>query len=188
MLTLHTRKLVLLLFLFSFPLLSGCAAVVASSSTLAIKSLPRAELEKNAEAGDAQAQYELGLANCCMGVGFSTQVATEWLCKAADQGHPDAMYELGRIYLGEVSRTPSLVQKLRRLAIAKESQAHAYIWLSQAKQNGHEKAVKKLRELEEKISLEDKEHAVLLFYDRENAACKYDQVFAEATSKRETHL
>lgn len=185
----HIRKTTILIaiaIILSIPSLTCCVAVVTNGSTLALKGLPRAELEKKAEAGDAQAQYELGLANCCMGPGFSTQVATEWLCKAAHQGHPDAMYELGRIYMGDISRTPALGQKLRRLAVAKESQPHAYMWLFLAKKNGHEKAIEKLSKLEESISLANKESAVILFYDRKNAACEYDEVFAEETKNDKT--
>lgn len=160
--------------------LTGCVAIVTNGGALAVKGLPRAELEEKAETGDVEAQYELGLANCCMGVGFSTQVATEWLCQAAHQSHPAAMYELGRIYLGEISRTPAPGQKLVRLATAKESHPHAHMWLSLAVENGFEKAEKKFSALQLDISERDKRIANTLAIDWENAACEYDEVFPES--------
>ena len=176
--SMNSVKLIFTAFLLlSLISITGCVAVVANGGTLVAKGLPRAELEKKAENGDVQAQYELGLANCCMGVGFSTQVATEWLCKAARQNHPDAMYELGRIYLGDVSRTPAPGQKLLRLATARQSHSHAYMWLSLAEQNGQEKAEKKLAKLGGDISEENKLASVSLLQDWKNAACEYDQVF-----------
>ncbi|MCP5144918.1 MAG: sel1 repeat family protein [Gammaproteobacteria bacterium] len=161
-------------------LLSGCVGVAINGSTLALKALPRAEIEKLAVKGDADAQYELGLSHCCMGVGFDTQVATQWLCKAAAQGQRDAMYELGRIYLGEVSRTPAPVQKVLRAATAKKSPAHAYYWLSHAVELEQADAARKLRKLEQTISDTEREQAADLSPDPARVACEYDVVFAKS--------
>ncbi len=179
MLTLKSKLLIAILLLPSLASVTGCVAVAANGGALAVKGLPRAELKEKAEAGDVQAQYELGLANCCMGVGFDTQIATEWLCKAAHANHPDAMYELGRIYLGEISRTPAPVQKLIRLATAKSSHPHAYMWLSLAMQNGQEKAMKKLAKLEEGISEVNRLASISLLSRWEAAVCEYKDVFPE---------
>ncbi len=179
MLTPKSKILIAILLLLFFPSLTGCVAVATNGGTLAVKGLPRAKLEEKAEAGEVQAQYELGLANCCMGLGFDTQVATEWLCKAAHANHADAMYELGRIYLGEVSRTPAPGQKLVRLATAKVSHPHAHMWLSLAMQNGQEKAGKKLAKLEEGISEQNRLASASLLSTWEATACEYDDVFSE---------
>ena len=75
-----------------------------------------AELLKNAEAGDAKAQYNLGLAfyngfkgpSVEVGAGIrrskiilikNTSVATDWFKKSAAQGLPEAQFMLGKCYL-----------------------------------------------------------------------------------------
>lgn len=128
--------------------LQGCVGVAANTSTLAIKSAARDDLRPLAEAGDAAAQYELGKSYCCMGPGFDTQTATEWLCKSAHQGNADAIYELGRIFRGDVSRTPAPGQKLMRALKAESSMSHAMMWLALASQMGHAEAGEGLADLE----------------------------------------
>jgi len=161
---------------------SGCVAVGVGGTTLAIKGLPRAELEQLANQGNSQAQYELGLSHCCMGVGFSTQTATEWLCKAAAQEHPAAMYELGRIYLGEISRTPAPGQKLLRMAVAKESPPHAYMWFTKASALGEENATQKLSQLESEMTDQEKQKALVFLADWQKIDCLYDAIFKRETA------
>ena len=78
---------------------------------------------KQAEAGEAQAQYEAGLA-CMQGAGVPADPAraTEWYRKAAEQGHTTAAYLLGLAYdQGDgVTRDPEA----------------AYLWLSVAAERG----------------------------------------------------
>ena len=157
----------------------GCAAVAINTSTIAVKSAPRDELRPLAEAGDAQAKYELGKSYCCMGVGFSTQTATEWLCKAARQGHVDAQWELSRIYLGDVSRTPAPGQKLMKQFRAKKSQTHAYVWLNLAGASGHEKAAEKLVKLSDKMEQDKLAEAKAMAADWQNVNCEYELVYAD---------
>ena len=159
-------------------LLSGCVGAAMNASTLAVKSAPRDELLPLAEAGDSSAQYELGKSYCCMGVGFDTQTATEWLCKAARQGNADAMYELGRIYDGDVSRTMAPGQKLMRAVRAKESPAHAYLWLSLAALADHPEAQERLAELRKKMSDGDGVIADRMREAWRVAPCEYNEVFA----------
>lgn len=158
---------------------SGCVAAAVNTSTYAIKGLPRAELQPLAEAGDAAAQYELGRSWCCMGPGFDTQTATEWLCAAARQGNADAMYELGRIYLGDVSRTPAPGQKLRRALSARKSPAHAHLWLSLASEASHPDAGETLAKLDDDIAADERDAARRLAGDWRSAPCEYDDVFAD---------
>lgn len=161
--------------------LSACVGMAIKGSTLAVKSIGRGELEQLAEAGNADAQYELGKSHCCTGAGFDTQLATEWLCKAAGQGQRDAMYELGRIYLGELSRTPAPIQKVRQLVTAKESRAHAWYWLDKANDLAQPDAPRKLRTLEGQITAEERQQAAAMTNTPESIPCEYDDVFLAAS-------
>jgi len=149
-------------------LASGCAGVAISSGTYAVKASQRAELEPLARSGDVAAQYELGKSWCCMGPGFDTQTATEWLCRAASAGHADAQYELGRIYDGDVSRTPAPGQKLLRLASARRSEQDSIYWLSRAAGAGHVAAAERL------ANHDAKARAAAAGYEPEH--CVYDEV------------
>lgn len=173
-----TRSLLLALLLST----TGCVGVAINGATIAAKATPRAELEEKALHGDAEAQYELGLSHCCMGVGFSTQTATEWLCRAAAQDHPGAMYELGRIYLGEVSRTPAPLQKVARLATARRSNSHAYYWLNAAAESGHQRANQKLAALDSTLSAQERHAAESFNANSEELACTYNEVFVDSQS------
>lgn len=157
---------------------SGCVGAAMNASTFAVKAGPRDELQPLAEAGDSAAQYELGKSYCCMGPGFDTQIATEWLCKAAHQGNADAMYELGRIYQGDVSRTLAPGQKLIQAVNSRESRPHAYLWLSLAARADHPGARERLAKLKGKIQADDSTLAVRLMEVWRSAPCEYDRVFA----------
>lgn len=159
--------------------LSGCVATTLHSSTLALKSVPRSELRSNAEAGDAIAQYKLGKSYCCMGPGFDTNTATHWYCQSAKQGNSDAMYELGRVYSGDVSRTPAPGQKLRRHLLPKRSPAHAYLWLYRASSLEHSGAQEKLTKLSARINTEHLATAQQFVNDWSNVDCEYNDVFAK---------
>lgn len=161
--------------------LSACVGMAIKGSTLAVKSIGRGELEQLAEAGNADAQYQLGKSHCCTGAGFDTQLATEWLCKAASQGQRDAMYELGRIYLGELSRTPAPMQKLRQLVTSKESRVHAWYWLDKAESLAQPDAAHKLLTLDGQITDEERQQAAALTNTLASIPCEHDDVFAAAS-------
>ena len=60
------------------------------------KTMTLKELEKAAEQGDAQAQYELGRCyNAGDKVPKDNAIAAQWYAKAAEQGHTDAQFNLG---------------------------------------------------------------------------------------------
>lgn len=158
-------------------ILAGCVGAAMSASTLAVRAAPREELRPLAEAGDSAAQYELGKSYCCMGAGFDTQTATEWLCKSARQGNADAMYELGRIYDGDVSRTMAPGQKLMQAVRARESAAHAYLWLSLAASVDYPEAQQRLAGVRKKISVNDGVVVERLREAWQDAPCEYDDVF-----------
>lgn len=157
--------------------LSGCVAAAVNSTAVAVKSAPRSELRPHAESGDADAQFALGKSYCCMGPGFDTQTATEWYCKAARQDHADAMYELGRVYLGDVSRTPAPGQKLLRAVTAKRDNAVARLWLTRAAASGHAQASEALRHLDESMSEDDRRRAEQLSAQWPHVPCEYADVF-----------
>lgn len=158
---------------------SGCVGAAVNSTTYAVKAAPRAELQKRAENGDVAAQYELGKSYCCMGPGFDTQTATEWLCKAARQENREAMLELGRIYLGDVSRTAAPGQKLIRAVSAKEAKPVAYVWLTRASAAGNEKAQERLDKLTTRMTEDDMRRAAEFERRWPSVPCEYNQVFGD---------
>ena len=171
------RILAILTAVASTMIAAGCVGTAINASTLAVKSQPREELQPRAEAGDPVAQYDLGKSWCCMGVGFDTQTATEWFCKSARQGNPDAMFELGRIYEGDVSRTPAPGQKVMRAIRARKSPVHADLWLTLATQAGHQDAAERRIALEATMNSGDLESAQGLLADWRAVPCEYSVVF-----------
>ena len=84
----------LLFFLTALLLIATGSAPVAQESTQ-LQALVEA-----AEAGDADAQFNLGTRHAQgQGVATSDTLAVEWLRRAADQGHTRARYNLGLMYL-----------------------------------------------------------------------------------------
>jgi len=167
------------LFVILLSLLNGCAAAAIGGSTYAVKASKRGDLLPAAEAGDAEAQYRFGLSWCCMGPGFDTQVATEWLCRAAAQQHPLARFELGRIFAGDVSRTPAPGQKVLRLATARENWLHSAYWFSLAAGQGVSGAAEKRDEAIESLNSGEREQLQFWLTDQEPVACEYKEIFPE---------
>lgn len=93
------------------------------------------ELKAKAEQGDAAAQCELGLSySKGDGVEQDEQEGVKWLIKAAEQGHADAQYWLGRRYLhGRLN-----VQEATKwfLKAAEQGHAGAQYWLGRCYQLG----------------------------------------------------
>ncbi len=159
--------------------LSGCVAAGIHGTTYAVKASDRAGLEEAAEAGDPEAQTRLGLSYCCRGPGFSTQTATEWLCKAAHQDFPIAQYELGRIYSGATSRTPAPGQKLTQIALVKKNEPLSLMWFERAAANGHEHAAERVQKLRADLSPEEIAAAEAYAADWRSAPCRYDEGFSD---------
>jgi TPR repeat protein len=89
------------------------------------------ELLKSAEAGDAAAQYRLGLLyDKGSGVPQSSIHAKEWFEKAATQGHAGAQVDLGTMYLQGNG--------------APQSAPMALVWFSRAAEQGEGLAFAKL--------------------------------------------
>ena len=74
-------------------------ALLFLSMTVAVSAQNIAELKKQATAGDAKAQYNLGVAYANgYGVPEDEAEAVRWWRKAADQGNANAQYRLGVSY------------------------------------------------------------------------------------------
>lgn len=91
-------KLIPLILLAAMLAVSGCSRnneKYPDGNLLLISELSP-ELIQKAEAGDAEAQYELGL-------NYEDKEKVKWFMKSADKGHPGAQHELGLCYeLGKV--------------------------------------------------------------------------------------
>ena len=95
------------------------AVLLILSLTVVSSAQNIAELKKQAAAGDAKAQYSLGVAYANgYGVSEDKSEALRWWRKAADQGYAEAQFSLGAAY-----RDGAGVQK---------DNAEAYFWLSLA--------------------------------------------------------
>jgi TPR repeat protein len=104
--------------------------------------------------GDAEAQYRVGLAYCCaprnnVDAFYNNRKATEFLCLAARQSHPDAAFELGNFHSGDrvdgvrwIRRTANLIR-----GDGLENRPVAYYWYSQAKSHGNTDAAQRMQEL-----------------------------------------
>lgn len=161
------------------PVLSGCVSAGIGGTTYAVKASQRGSLQPAAEAGDARAQYQLGLAHCCMGIGFSTQTATEWLCKSAAQGYPPAQYELGRIYAGDIARTRGVGRQVREALLAHTDPVSSFVWFTLAAIGGSERAIDRLAEAEAQLSETELVSAQEHLAHWRSMACEYEQVFPD---------
>jgi len=86
-----------------------------------------------AQAGDKEAQYQLGKSYCCgYGPGKTEATALQWFCKAALQGHPNAQYQLGRFYGTRTDTSYATYIPQNRI--------YAYMWYSLAAVGGVELA------------------------------------------------
>jgi len=93
----------------------------------------RHALLAQADKGDAEAQFQLGMTYCC---GFDQTrndvTARIWLCRAALQGQVQAQYQLGRFYdMHAVKWRPRT---------GTQDIILAYVWYSVAADQGHDMA------------------------------------------------
>lgn len=87
-----------------------------------------AERRTQAEGGDANSQYVLGLFYIAgEGVQIDALEAARWWRKAADQGHAEAQANLGALYLGGIG--------------IRKDEIEAYRWMLLASAQGNPKAI-----------------------------------------------
>jgi TPR repeat protein len=121
----------LIVFLISVACTDKKPAVNMSKNTRAEFEADVKQLHKSAEAGDASAQYRLGMLNDeGAGVPQSYGHAKEWFEKAAKQGHAGAQANLGTLYLQGTG--------------APRSSQMALFWFSRAAEQGNVMAFAKL--------------------------------------------
>ena len=107
-----------------------------------------AETKKNADAGKAYAQYNLGLIYAQgEGVPKNDAEAVKWYRKAAEQGLAYAQYNLGNKYADGEGVPKDLVQ--------------AYVWWNIAGANGNEIAKNNLGIVEKQMTSEQKAEAMM---------------------------
>lgn len=134
--------------------LAGCAAVAIEGAKGGLNQKTRVDYTSAADAGDPEAQFKVGKSYCCSVEGvdkgyYNTQTATDYLCKAARQGHADAAFMLGEIHSGKRSQGASAIRKLGYAAVP-ENQVDkrlAYYWYTVAAQGQNADAVKVLEKL-----------------------------------------
>ena len=108
-----------------------------------------AEVRSKAEAGDAKAQFSLGVMyDKGRGVTKDEAEAVKWFRKAAERGHSPAQFNLGASYLFGQGVIKDPVQ--------------AHIWFNVAGAAGDEEARKQLRLLEKEMTPEQKAEATKL--------------------------
>ena len=134
------------------------------------------EIKRKADAGDAEAQYMLGLMHLKgEGVMKNEEKAKEMFRKAAAQEHPGAQYELGLMYylnrdvdkawqLWDSASWGGCVDAMFRLSkmYADGECCHSfpkgesYIWALIAKKRGHTKAGELVEDLESALNEEER--------------------------------
>jgi len=94
-----------------------------------LSKMPLDELRKKAEAGEADAQFNLG---CCYyngeGVAKDDAEAVKWYCKAAEQGNAAAQYNLGVCYASSIGVPKDVAEAVKwfRKAVDQENAAAQY--------------------------------------------------------------
>lgn len=86
--------------------LGGCFGAAMESGRISAALAERNRHMDSALAGDAEAQYRVGLSYCCAprddaDAFYNNRKAIEFLCLAARQDHADAAFALGKIYAGD---------------------------------------------------------------------------------------
>lgn len=160
------RLLVLALLAMS---LKGCIAAAtvagAAAGSLAVHANIRNQNMDLALQGDPTAQYKVGSTYCCVGPGYSTQKATDWLCKSARQEHGPAYFELGRIYIGETNRIYHPGLHISAEVLSKKNLPLSLMWFRLAEDAGVKKASRKINAMR---------------WNYRNAPVLFDRALAEA--------
>ncbi|MCG8446210.1 MAG: hypothetical protein MI753_10880 [Hyphomicrobiales bacterium] len=161
----------------SASVLAGCYGVAAQGGAYAMRQAQKSEFEEAARAGDASAQLAYGRSYCCAGLGYSTQKATEWICRAARQDYTPAQIEIGKIYLGNVVRSPSIGTAIIGNARAKRDRVVALAWLKRAQALGNTDANRVISFAETRATPEEIASAEQISRSRASIPCTYTEVF-----------
>ncbi|MDP1626012.1 hypothetical protein [Parvibaculum sp.] len=165
-------------------MLSGCAAAAIQGVSRAKDNAVIVGNEDAAMAGDVKAQMKLGDAHCCTIAGsagvLNNQKATEWYCKAAQQGEPQAFYELGRIYSGDLVRGINGPAKIgSMLTTQREDKPLALMWFNLAAEAGNKDAADDAADLREDMTAPEILQANLRQKSWQAQPCEWNQVYAD---------
>lgn len=165
-------------------MLSGCAAAAIQGASRAKDNAVIAGNEDEAAAGDVAAQMKVGDAHCCTIAGsagvLNNQKATEWYCKAADQGEPRAFYELGRIYSGDLVRGMNGPAKIGALLTEqRENKPLALMWFNLAMEQGYGDAMAEISDLREDMTGPETQQASLLKKNWRDQPCEWNKVYPD---------
>lgn len=165
-------------------MLSGCATAAIQGASRAKDNAVIASNEDEAAAGDAAAQMKVGDAHCCTIAGsvgvLNNQKATQWYCKAADQGEARAFYELGRIYSGDLVRGMNGPAKIGALLTTqRENKPLALMWFNLAMEQGYSDAVGEISDLREDMTGPETLQASLLKKSWRDQPCEWNDVYPD---------
>ncbi len=135
------RRLALLPPLVAVTLVVACATNQAET---------KSELKQRAQAGDIDAQYQLGKRYAHAAFPQDTE-AVYWLCKAAKDGHVPAQLELAGLYEGKAKSGNTGTSGKNRLS----TRGSAYFWYTAAASQGSEQAFVSREHLEASMDADE---------------------------------
>lgn len=164
--------------------LSGCATAAIQGVSRAKDNAEIVVNEDAAAAGNVEAQMKLADAHCCTIAGsagvLNNQKATEWYCKAAHQGEPQAFYELGRIYSGDLVRGMNGPAKIGALLTTqRENKPLALMWFNLAADASIENAADKAADLRDDMTPAQIMEATLRQKTWQTQACEWNEVYPD---------
>lgn len=163
--------------------LSGCAGIAIEGAKVARSELIISQNIDAAQAGDAQAQFNVGEAYCCSvheGSGlYNTQTSVEWLCRSARQGFTPAMFKLGKIFSGDVIDGIEWKRRIAQGIVGTSTNvAVAAVWLQFAADNGEPDAQERLQEVWDEMDEHSRESAQTLYRQGTDTACLWEEVIS----------
>jgi hypothetical protein len=165
--------------------LSGCVGLALQGARAAKDAGERSADFDKARAGDAKAEYDVGMSWCCTidGIGapiYDNEKATEWLCKAARQDYGPAQFALARIYSGRMRKGGLKKMILSSIAPGPKDLVSALMWAKLAK--GHEinGAADLQAEIEKTATSVERTEAARLGSGWRSAPCTWREVFAQS--------
>jgi hypothetical protein len=179
-----TWLVTLILLLTTLPL-SGCVGLALQGARMAKDAGERSANLDKAQAGDAKAEYDVGMSWCCTinGIGapiYDNEKATEWLCKAARQDYGPAQLALARIYSGRMRRGGLKKMILSSIAPGPKELAFALMWVNLAKDHKINGAADLQAEIEKTATPAERAEARRLGFDWRSARCTWREVFPKS--------
>lgn len=163
-------------------LIGGCVAPILEGANISKDKAVLSANQEAAESGDPEAQYKVGDAYCCSpreGGGFyNNRLATEWLCKSAQQGYAPAQYKLGQIYSGDMVDGIRILRRVATAAVGSpDDQAVAATWFTLAADQEEEDAAAQRDEIVEALSADQRQRYEGYLETWQSAPCRWDDVY-----------